>query len=516
MIELVTGDPWKQDSEGNYTQPASYSRFLLPFSWEPAKISFAQSGSASCDWFFKSCSANTFDKERIFYFTAETANVLFQRALWAKVDAEQWKKAGNNGPFLFHSGKQKRDVEICIAPPQIVLFEWQRGKRPVPHALRHGFLIIETYFPEVAVGSVTPSLDDLLEFNELFRYVAQPYRQHRVEFSDALSEFPADYSSNLRIGDNGNTSPGLQYTHRWQSLLRHPLQTEGCFFSLVPEDKILCDEEQVCASHLACTPNNCLHYSDNRAFVWTAAIISNGASTLAGKYGEDTSKPWNFGHWLKLVNVDQPGKTPFLSHKAISGFEKKWLEKQTYQRWAEWGTWYGYSYHSGAMLAPPIKDNPPLWRHFGEMYFDQILLLFYLRIALFSFSRELTRINQKDDFSKLGNDFYGLRESFAKFTNLYQFPLISNQQQGVEMYVVARKSMDVDDLFKEVQEEISSTHEFIEMRASRRMANSSCVLAFAGVIIAFVAVPQGIAYIWNQPWFHSALKWIHEAVIFID
>ncbi|MCI5163858.1 MAG: hypothetical protein D3917_17960, partial [Candidatus Electrothrix sp. AX5] len=69
--------------------------------------------------------------------------------------------------------------------------------------------------------------------------------------------------------------------------------------------------------------------------------------------------------------------------------------------------------------------------------------------------------------------------------NLYQFPLISNQQQGVEMYKIARESMDIDDLFKEVQEEISSTHEFLEMRANRRLGRIANIIAVLAAVAAF-------------------------------
>jgi hypothetical protein len=53
------------------------------------------------------------------------------------------------------------------------------------------------------------------------------------------------------------------------------------------------------------------------------------------------------------------------------------------------------------------------------------------------------------------------------------------------MYDAARKSMDIDDLFKEVQEEISSTHEFLEMRANRRLGKLANIIAFLAFIAAF-------------------------------
>ena len=343
-----------------------------------------------------------------------------------------------------------------------------------------------------------PCLDDLLEFNELFRYIDRPFPGHLDNFfAKALENFPADYNTGgetigaafkAATGTAENNRSFVCYKKRWLSLLYGvPLHLyDGQFLMPVPPTNISCERHQLLDNHLACTSNNCLLYADNRAFVWTAAIMKDGGSTLAAQYGGKVDQPSEFGHWCKLLNVDKPDKTPEGSH-VITAFEKKWTEKRTYQRWAEHGTWYGYSYHSGAMLASPLPDLP-MWRHFGEMYFDQVLLLFYLRITLFAFSRELTRMNQGD--SEQRDEFNLLRASFAKFTNLYQFPLISNQQQGLEMYKVARKSMDIDDLFKEVQEEISSTHEFLEMKAMARQTSITVSLTLIAAVIALTGVSE--------------------------
>jgi hypothetical protein len=486
MIELVTGDPWQKNEKGNYNQPASYSRFLLPFSCTVKRKRFLCRQKSPLH--FKEVQAENFDRERLLYFTAETANVLFRRAIWAEVDADLWRDAGFCGPFRFQSVNRYSalPVSVMLAPPRFVLFEGRSENPSLHQTLRHGFLILNAFFPDADLPGERPCLDDLLEFNELFRYADRPFPEHINKFANALEDFPANYVTGRKIGETKGNDPFFCYKDRWLSLLQYPLLTKkGRCFRLVDKSRIRCEQnnDRLIRNHLACTSDNCLLYADNRAFVWTAAVVKNGGSSLATQYGSKVERPWEFGHWCKLLNVDLPAATPARTHAAVREFEKKWAEKRTYQRWTEWGTWYGYSYHSGVMLAPSEKE-PPLWRYFGEMYFDQILLLFYLRITLFAFSRELTRINQGDRFNELRDQFKLLRASFAKFTNLYQFPLISNQQQGLEMYNAARKSMDIDDLFKEVQEEISSTHEFLEMKASRRLGKIANRIACIGAVFA--------------------------------
>lgn len=487
MIELETGNPWNAENK-----PSSYSRFLLPFSYtlNPANAAAVQADQLC---FRQIQPKKAFERERLLYFTAETANVLFQRAIWAEIDAASWQDAGLSGPFSFKSVERESTVPVCIAPPRLILFEGCSENPSLHPTIRHGFLILDTFFPDADQSNNRPSLDDLLEFNELFRYTDCPFPEHSETFIKALADFPTNYLTGQKIGTIQELdTPFLIYKSRWLSLLYNvPLRMkDGQYLMSVPPTNISCERHQLLDNHLACTSNNCLLYADNRAFVWTAAIVKDGGFALAEQYDGKVDQPSEFGHWCKLLNVDKPDKTPEGSH-VITAFEKKWTEERTYQRWMEYGTWYGYSYHSGAMLAASLSE-PPLWRYFGEMYFDQVLLLFYLRITLFAFSRELTRMNQGD--SEQRDEFNLLRASFAKFTNLYQFPLISNQQQGVEMYKIARESMDIDDLFNEVQEEISSTHEFLEMKA---MARQTSITVFLTVIAAVIAL-TGVSEWWGK------------------
>ena len=129
------------------------------------------------------------------------------------------------------------------------------------------------------------------------------------------------------------------------------------------------------------------------------------------------------------------------------------------------------------MLAAQMEE-PPLWRHFGGMYFDQALLLLYVRISLFRFSLKLNGISEASLDSRQEVDsreqwtmkFQALRWHFALFANLYQFPLLSNQQQGLEMYTLARKHMDIDAFFDEIQKEIEGRHEYLAIEEAQKTA----------------------------------------------
>lgn len=155
------------------------------------------------------------------------------------------------------------------------------------------------------------------------------------------------------------------------------------------------------------------------------------------------------------------------------------------------------------MLAGPIND-PPTWLHFSEQYLDCALLLLYVRVTLFRFSRELSDISSEARNCRqprqvprqLRQRFEQLRWDFALFTNLYKFPLISNQQQAIEMYTFARKQLDVDALFEEVEEEVRSSHEFMEGAASSELNGWVFALAVLGSLLVIFQV---IAWFFKAP-----------------
>jgi hypothetical protein len=160
-------------------------------------------------------------------------------------------------------------------------------------------------------------------------------------------------------------------------------------------------------------------------------------------------------------------------------------------------------------------DEPPTWRHFGGMYFDQALLLLYLRITLFRFSYELSQLSSHarrqhknaKAMEELAENFESLRQDFALFTNLYQFPLLSNQQQGIELYTLCRQRMDVKELFDEVQAEIDATHEFLSLCAQTKLADLSSRLAVvgtAGLLIGLVLAAFGVSDFATGP----VLQWL--------
>ena len=478
MIPLVCGDP-AQDQK-----PASYTRFILPFAYSPTLC-----GERQGLYVYKP--SPPADIWRRNYLTAETAAVLFGRARWLELKGTE--------PPPGHIRRKAKTITVRVEPPRLVLFEWPaqpdvQAQDGPSDPLQIGFLIVEASFP---LQQEPPDLDDLLAFNEKFRYWQRPYERHEdiAGYRDFLARHPSNIQGPSRLVRDAELSE--IYFGRWASLLTFPIEdSAGKRWRLFPEAWERQAQSWV-ESEQQLWDSGWIVYTDSRAFVWTCAIVEQGGKALAEAFHTPTCEASAFGHWIKLLNVDEPGQTPDMTHKSTA-FERDWARKRTYHRWEEQGTFYGFNYHCGAMLGPPLQ-TPPLWQHFGHMYFDQTLLLLYLRVGSFSFSRQLSRISaqvrdttaadEKAGFDKWRQAFEHLRWDFAMFTNLYEFPLLSNQQQGVEMYEKARENMDVGQLFREIQEEIRSSHEYLEMQAGQEQTHMSTRLT----VVATVGLAIGLA-----------------------
>jgi len=459
-IKLECGDP--------AIKPATYTCFVLPFAYYPTYI---QPSEVSI-YYEENKPKDILWRKK--YLTYETANVLFNKAKWFTLNDSQSSKYPLLIPFKF--GNTKEIIDIRVKPPSLILFEYPEDQKTCTqceitddksysvddhNVLRIGFLVVETYFSNQ--NTIRPSLDNLLEFNEIFRYWQKPFMGHTKQINDR--NIPVEFGSEDII--NGKCDPYELYLKRWADLLDKPINITikdgrtDCR-KLIPYNW-MCSAKKYVSGEDVTSPGWAI-YSDNRTFVWTCAIIEGGGNALRENFDMPRARAWDFGHWIKLLNVDKPGKNINETHQSRD-FEKEWAKERTYKRWEEWGTFYGFNYHCGAMIGP-VCTEPPLWQHFRQMYFDQTLLLLYIRVTTFRFSMDLNRISNdmikaKDkDISKWRKKFQKLRLSFALFTNLYQFPLLSNQQQAIEMYSLARKHMDIDDLFKEVKEEIDNCHEY--------------------------------------------------------
>lgn len=464
MTEIICGNPIQS--------PASFTRFVLPFAYQ-LKPAVPSSGP-----FYIDIAHRLPEKRwRKNYLTEETAEVLYKQAKWFEL---------HNGTLTFNFGP--RNIPITLNP-SLVLFECGKTEdRSRSDIFQTGLLLVDATFS----STKPPNFDELLQFNEMFRYWQCPFDIHPTKgdaksYRELLGKMPLDWACGKRLLKDERDDDAIYFDH-WDHLLRCQLEISGERFSLMPPEWLTQARHR--AKGEDGSPGWVIH-ADNRAFVWTCAIVNGGIKVFKQCLNKEAKE---VAEWTRLLNVDQPD---FL----VAHFHTEWTKPLTYTRWEGYGTVYGFTSHSGAMLADACEE-PPICQHFSLMYFDQVLLLLYLRTTIFRFSRELHRIStdaKADGFHKgpeeLQEDFKQLRWQFVLFTNLYQFPQLSNQQQAVEMYRYAREAMDVEKMFSEVEKEIHTTDEYLSAVSEQIQSETGTLLsvvATLGLPVAVVIALLGI------------------------
>lgn len=436
-------------------KPASFSRFVLPFAYQLGLEERAEGITPGPEY-----TASTIPEQRWreTYLTEETAEVLFKRARWFNLENKTIK-----GFF----GERKVPISIT---PSLVLFECGVvTDKSETDIFQSGFLILDATFDETQ----PMTFDELLQFNEMFRYWQRPFDGHEIWLRSDLKDFISPSCSDDYV-----------YFHRWEQLLSYAVLHDNKRYSLVPPSDLLSARQR--SEGIGASPG-WMVLSDNRAFVWTCAVIEGGANSIRLKKTKEFGRMQFSDEWIRLLNVDKPGSDQ-------KNFHHQWAEPFTYTRWEHYGTLYGFTPHSGAMLCG-FCEEPPICQHFNQMYFDQMLLLLYLRTTICRFSSKLHQISReaKDvGFSKgpeeLREVFKHLRWQFVLFTNLYQFPQFSNQQQAMEMYRYARKALDIDDMFAEVEKEIHTTDEYLSAISGDIQSETGTLLS----VVATLGLPVAV------------------------
>lgn len=118
------------------------------------------------------------------------------------------------------------------------------------------------------------------------------------------------------------------------------------------------------------------------------------------------------------------------------------------------------------------------------------MLLLYIRMTLFRFSNNLSiAVNNTQNEKTSIEKFRQLRKEFSTFTVLYQFPMLSNQQQSMEMYEINRKALEIDQFFEEIQHEIDNVHEFYEMVEANNQAEAANSISKSAEDLAKLGIP---------------------------
>lgn len=219
---------------------------------------------------------------------------------------------------------------------------------------------------------------------------------------------------------------------------------------------------------------------DDRMFVlswYRNDLFATQFSSSAAAY--DSFKNSEF--WYKYVFVDGGDLTC-----QNNEMQQRLIDDATYPRWQKWCTLYGISRYSMVMLT---NFGCPLFLldYFVTEYVRMAELLLVQRASILNFSMRI-----KQSVSSLDNSYEKLHSDYIMFLNQIHFREVTAQEQGIELYQILYKKMDIGRQVKEMDNEIEELHNIVENRRSRQLNKGGFWVAIAAMFVAVTSLVNDI------------------------
>ena len=205
-----------------------------------------------------------------------------------------------------------------------------------------------------------------------------------------------------------------------------------------------------------------------------------------GEYSFETSE-----EWYRFIFLDGEG-----SMCPDEKFRKTLIDASTYRRWSsgqEGLTLFGVTRYSFMCLAdsgaPPFLAN-----HMSGIYRNIAEILLSQRASIITFSSQVAaisrEIDQNADSELTAERVRKLHKNLIGFVNRLWFEEVTPQEQGIELYAMAMRNMNLKNHIAELKEEMSTLYEYVEMQYERKQNKSIANLTF----FASLGIPLSIVF----------------------
>ncbi len=179
------------------------------------------------------------------------------------------------------------------------------------------------------------------------------------------------------------------------------------------------------------------------------------------KYAYEESKDW-----YRYIFVD--GGDAMCQNREML---PKLIAESTYTRWSDYGTLFGITRYSFMILSDRSDFNTDIINlHLRTVYYQMTTLALAYRAMILNFSHLVTEAIDSTD--KVQN----LQKVYLKFSNSIYFREITAQEQGIELFDLARKQMRLDRYLRELDHDINELNGFKQMKLDREINDQGITL----------------------------------------
>lgn len=203
--------------------------------------------------------------------------------------------------------------------------------------------------------------------------------------------------------------------------------------------------------------------------------------------GDDYKNFINSNKWYEFVFVDSLGGLSCQNTE----MQKKLIKEATYLRWQKSSSLYGISRYS--MVYATNSTCPDfLLNNFETLYARMAELILVQKASVLRFSAEVTNISNMDsqkDFSKKVSSLY---KEYIRFVNQIHFREVSAQDQGIELYQMFYKTMDIEKQVEKLDAEIEELYNYVTLQEDRKSNNTMSLLTWIATFLLPITVMAGI------------------------
>lgn len=303
-------------------------------------------------------------------------------------------------------------------------------------------LSLRVFHTGVAILSIelenrqTSNFDDILRINDYGRRIYPQFISENSTFAtkDAfLANYISIKTSNIDLTENFNFEPA---------------------------------EDIVIGSHIMKILGDSFSHDKKESEKYYIQPILDDRMFVVSWYGDDKlsyklkSNYKDSNEWYKYIFVDNGDATV-----KNNQMKNSLIKEATYDRWSGDGTLYGITRYSFVCLTNrswfPINIVKP---HMNTMYFQMVTLLLANRASILRFSDEIAAVASSQEIDRL----QPLYERYLTFYNRLYFKEVTHQDQGIELYDIARKHMRIDEHIEKLDTKFTKLFDFANLQSTKR------------------------------------------------
>ena len=435
----------------------SYHSFMFPFSFDkkPGKEETLSSHIEIDDAFVKALTEEGWKYSQLTLESCHDVRVYNEFSYYAKPVRDMLYNKDENfkkGETSYYFTKEVEDGEYTIT-----LIDGTKYNLQLTNVYLRlfetgiGILVFETE------NHTYSNFEDILKINEYGRRVYPQYLDsHYENYADGTKRsFLAD-SIEVKLKKDSK-SVVEKFHDEYQQSIPNKLLISKHIIEVLGKDVFSQEDE-----------NESLE-KENKSFCQIKPILDDRMFVVS--YAEDAqiinclqSDDENYKHnddWYRYLFVDGNSKTV-----QYAPMQAKLAEKSTYLRWLGWGTLWGITRYSFVALTT-AGGREMILPHTQYHYHQMAIIILAIQASLARFRDEISILSNLKDNDDLENKVQIMYEYYIKFINKLHFRELTSQDQGIELYAIAKKVMNFDKEIKDLDNEIAELHTYVQMKTEK-------------------------------------------------